>query len=143
MVNKLHSVVYQEYLFERKCLYVCITSTLIHIKHLIMTTTVAVGSVHVWQPWLVRFHRSASYRKIICMRLIIHEILDGNGILTVQQDLAWPFARMPSNLAARAYRMALIVAVGHGNLADLTPQNSTNVIKLQLRRAAAATSALS
>ena len=112
------------------------------VKHLIMTTTVAVGSVHVWQPWLVRFHRSASYRKIICMRLIIHEILDENGILTVQQDLAWPFARMPSNLAARAYRMALIVAVGHGNLADLTPQNSTNVIKLQLRRAAAATSAL-
>ena len=112
---KVISVFLRRDFFERKRPYVCITITLAHPKHLIMTAAVAVGSVLVRRPWSFRFHRAASIRSTACTSMSRRGLAPRSGDLAARQGSAWPLARTPSSLAARAYMTALVVAVGNGD----------------------------
>ena len=80
-----------------------------------MTTDIAVGSVLVRRPWLVRFHRAVSIRSKTCVSTSPRGLAARSGDLAARQGSAWPLARTPSSLAARAYMTALVVAVGDGD----------------------------
>ena len=103
----------EENCFQRIRLNVCIISTIAHPKHLIMTAAVAVGCVLVRRPRSVCFHRAASIRYMTYMSTSRRGLMTSSGDLAARHGSAWPLARTLSSLAARAYRTALVVAVGY------------------------------
>ena len=86
-----------------------------HQNHVTMTSAVAVASVLLRRLWSIRFHRAALIRLTTCMSVSHRGLTARNGEMPACQGSAWPLARTPSSLAARAYRKALVVAVGYGD----------------------------
>ena len=79
-----------------------------------MTAAVAVGSVLVRRPWSIRFHRAEAIGSRTCMSMSCRGLTARNGDLAARHGSAWRLARTLSSLAARAYRTALVVAIGYG-----------------------------
>ena len=86
-----------------------------HQNHVTMTSAVAVASVLLRRLWSIRFHRAALTRSTTCISVSHRGLTARSGDLAARHCSAWPLARTLSSLAARTYRMALVVAVGYGD----------------------------